>query len=64
VRALEEKAAMQRRVADGMNSNRTIANRLRDQSTSDEGNARVIRDMIFQKDAELEPEGTDLKKSA
>lgn len=64
MRALEEKAAMQRRVADSMNSNRTITNRLRDQSSSDEGNARLIRDMIFQRDAELEPEDTDLKKSA
>lgn len=55
MRALEEKAAMQRRVADGLGDNRT-AQRMRDQSVADDTSARVIRDMIFRGDAELEPE--------
>jgi two-component system, chemotaxis family, protein-glutamate methylesterase/glutaminase len=53
MRALEEKAAMQRRVADSLNGDRPSARRLRDQSIADEANARVIRDMIFQRDARL-----------
>ena len=56
VRALEEKAAMQRRIADSLSSERGTARRLRDQSTADDANARVVRDMIFQRDAELEAE--------
>lgn len=60
MRALEEKAAMQRRVADGLGENRT-AQRLRDQSVADDANARVIRDMIFRGDAELEGEAQDTK---
>lgn len=55
MRALEEKAAMQRRVADGLGNNRT-AQRLRDQSIADDTNARLIRDLIFRGDAELESE--------
>jgi len=55
VRALEEKAAMQRRVADGMKSNSNISNRLHDQSAADATHARIIRNMIFRRDAELEP---------
>ena len=54
VRALEEKAAMQRRAADGMKTNRATSARLRDQSVADAANARIIRDMIFRRDAELE----------
>ena len=55
VRALEEKAAVQRRVAGGMESNSNMSSRLHDQSAADADNARMIRDMIFRRDAELEP---------
>jgi two-component system, chemotaxis family, protein-glutamate methylesterase/glutaminase len=53
VRALEEKAAMQRRVADGITGGYGVTRRLRDQAVADDANARLIRDMIFQRDAEL-----------
>jgi two-component system chemotaxis response regulator CheB len=56
VRALEEKAAMQRRVAKGTSTDPNMSARLADQSDSDAGNARLIRDMIFRRDAQLEPE--------
>jgi two-component system, chemotaxis family, protein-glutamate methylesterase/glutaminase len=56
VRALEEKAAMQRRIADRLSNERNLARRLRDQSTADDGNARLIREMIFTDGAELEKE--------
>jgi len=55
VRALEEKAAMQRRVAAGSRQE-PLSKRLLDQSDSDDSNARLIRDMIFRRAAELEPE--------
>ena len=54
MRALEEKSAMQRRVADGITGNKSAAVRLRDQSDADAANARLIRDMIFRGDSELE----------
>ena len=54
VRALEEKAAMQRRTAHGMD--KKMSGRLLDQSAADAANARLIRDMIFHRDAQLEPE--------
>ena len=63
MRALEEKAAMQRRIADGMTATKS-AQRLRDQSLSDEENARVIRDMIFARDRELDTADSQEKKSA
>lgn len=56
VRALEEKSAMQRRVAEGVGKDRKMSRRLFDQSEADATNARLIRDMIFRRDAELEPE--------
>jgi len=56
VRALEEKASMQRRVAEGMGLNPGMSSRLLDQSSADAGNARLIRDMIFRCDAEVEPQ--------
>lgn len=56
VRALEEKAALQRRVAEGMGTDRSMSGRLLDQSSADAANARLIRDMIFQRDAALHPE--------
>lgn len=58
VRALEEKAAMQRRVADGMGAESPMSRRLLDQSAADVANARLIRDMIFRRDAELDSEAS------
>jgi hypothetical protein len=49
MRALEEKAAMQRRIADNLSGDNTIAGRLRDQSAADDAGARVTRDMIFRR---------------
>jgi two-component system chemotaxis response regulator CheB len=63
MRALEEKAAMQRRIADGLGQNRT-ALRMRDQSAADETNARLIRDMIFQRDAALETDKAQPEEAA
>jgi len=54
VRALEEKAAMQRRVAGERED--LVSHRLLDQSAADDANARMIRDMIFRHDAQLEPD--------
>jgi len=54
VRALEEKGAMQRRMAEGMGRQSNMSKRLLDQSAADDANARLIRDMIFRRDAELE----------
>jgi two-component system chemotaxis response regulator CheB len=62
VRALEEKAALQRRIADGMGFDRTTSSRFLDQSAADASNARLIRDMIFRRDAELELEGYEAEK--
>ena len=53
VRALEEKAAMQRRVAEGTRQE-PLSKRLLDQSAADAANAILIRDMIFRRDAQLE----------
>jgi two-component system chemotaxis response regulator CheB len=65
LRALEEKAAMQRRIADGMSSHLTSAARLRDQSESDEAHARVLREMIFTRDAQLQQgSGSEAEKTA
>jgi two-component system chemotaxis response regulator CheB len=56
MRALEEKAAMQRRIADGIGGSKLLTRRLRDQSEADDANARLIRAMIFQRDEKLETE--------
>lgn len=65
MRALEEKAAMQRRIADGLSTDRKSSSRLRDQSTADDANARIIRDMIFARDAALgDGNDAELEKSA
>lgn len=66
MRALEEKAAMQLRLADRLSGNKMSARRLHDQSKADESNARLIRDMIFERDAELETESEihEAKKTA
>jgi two-component system chemotaxis response regulator CheB len=55
VRALEEKSALQRRVADSMRNDAATSIRLLDQSNSDSANALRIREMIFHRDAELGP---------
>jgi two-component system, chemotaxis family, protein-glutamate methylesterase/glutaminase len=62
VRALEEKAAMQRRIAEGMTGGSVTA-RLLDQSEADTDNARLLRDMIFRRDAELEAKGHASEKA-
>jgi two-component system, chemotaxis family, protein-glutamate methylesterase/glutaminase len=64
VRALEEKASLQRRVADGMGHNRNMGSRLLDQSEADAANARIIRDMIFRRDAELETAQAEERKAS
>jgi two-component system, chemotaxis family, protein-glutamate methylesterase/glutaminase len=56
MRALEEKAAMQRRVADRLGGEKASVTRLLDQSKADDVNARLIRDMIFDRDKKLETE--------
>jgi two-component system chemotaxis response regulator CheB len=62
MRALEEKAAMQRRIADGLTADRKSVTRLRDQSAADDANARIIRDMIFARDSKLELDEGEWKK--
>ena len=47
MRALEEKAAMQRRVAETLKGDVATGTRLREQSKADDANARLIREMIF-----------------
>jgi two-component system chemotaxis response regulator CheB len=64
MRAIEEKAALQRRIADNLGGDKLIAGRLRDQSSADDANARVIRDMIFHRDAALEAEETKSSEQA
>ena len=54
VRALEEKAALQRRTAEAQTGTVKAKERLLDQANADADNARLIRDMIFGTDAELE----------
>jgi hypothetical protein len=61
VRALEEKAALQRRLADGIGE-RSMSYRLLDQSSADAANARLIRDMIFRGDGEVQLEEFEDKK--
>jgi two-component system, chemotaxis family, protein-glutamate methylesterase/glutaminase len=62
MRALEEKAAMQRRIADGLSADRKSATRLRDQSTADDTNARIIREIIFARDSKLDVDEPEPKK--
>jgi hypothetical protein len=65
MRALEEKAAMHRRIADSLSTDRKSSSRLRDQSIADDTNARIIRDMIFARDAALdEGHDSELERSA
>lgn len=64
MRALEEKAAMQRRMAESLRLDRKTAIRLRDQSSADQTNARLIRDMIFKRDAELDGQQLESRKTA
>jgi len=58
MRALEEKAAMERRIAEGLDQTHMAA-RMRDQSMADDANARVIRDIIFQRNVESEKAETE-----
>jgi two-component system chemotaxis response regulator CheB len=51
VRALEEKAAMSRRLANTASGPKGLVERLQDQAESDAGNADIIRKMIFGRDA-------------
>ena len=64
MRALEEKAAMQRRTADGLTGDRTSYTRLHDQSVADDVNARIIREMIFARDSKLDSRKSKTKKVA
>jgi two-component system chemotaxis response regulator CheB len=59
MRALEEKAALQHRIANSLMPGSSSAARLRDQSSADEQNARLIRDMIFSGGSESKLEKTD-----
>ena len=62
VRALEEKAALQRRLAEGIGIERSMSSRLLDQSSADAANARLIRDMIFRGDTELQQDKSEPEK--
>ena len=64
MRALEEKAALQRRIADQLSGDNRSATRLRDQSAADDAHAHVIRDIIFNRDAELEADEPESRKRA
>lgn len=64
VRALEEKAALQRRVAEGMRLDRRMSSRLLDQSDADTRSAHLIRDMIFRHNAKLEKAEEEPKKAS
>lgn len=59
MRALEEKAAMQRRMADRFAGDSERVKRILDQSAADDANAHLIRDMIFRGDA-----GTDVERES
>lgn len=59
VRALEEKAAIQRRTAQGMGHDVRMSARLLDQCAADETNAHLIRNMIFRRDEALEHDPED-----
>ena len=66
MRALEEKGAMNRRVAESSKISKSISGRLLDQAESDDANAKIIREIIFQgngapKVEELTPE--ELRKT-
>lgn len=48
MRALEEKSAMGRRLAESAKMSKSISTRLLDQAESDDANAKLIREMIFE----------------
>ena len=50
MRALEEKAAMARRMSTAATGPKNFVERLKDQADADEGNAKVLRKMIFTED--------------
>jgi len=54
VRALEEKAALERRAVDRLPNDATSAKRLREQSTADDASARIIRELIFGRHVEVD----------
>lgn len=62
MRALEEKAAINRRLADSMKRDQRTAVRLHEQSAADDANARLIRDMIFRPGSAVET-GESIHKS-
>lgn len=64
MRALEEKAAMHRRMADAMDHDEPTIAQLREQSKADDTNARLIREMIFRRDATREAAESGPKKIA
>lgn len=59
VRALEEKAAIQRAPPMRQLKIKNMNARLLDQSSADAASARIIRDMIFHRDAQLEGKQSD-----
>ena len=63
MRALEEKSAMQRRMADALDKDHKTAQRLREQSKADDAHARMIREMIFRED-DSRGDASDSKKIA
>jgi hypothetical protein len=58
VRALEEKAAMHRRISDGLQGTGQTSARLLEQADADTQNARLIRNMIFQDSDEFADDAT------
>jgi two-component system, chemotaxis family, protein-glutamate methylesterase/glutaminase len=54
MRALEEKAALHRRMAGTMASDSILAKRFREESADDDANAHIIREMIFRREVESE----------
>jgi two-component system, chemotaxis family, protein-glutamate methylesterase/glutaminase len=54
MRALEEKAAMHRRMAGTLAGDSILAKRFREESADDDANAHTIREMIFRRDVESE----------
>ena len=56
MRALEEKAAMNRRIAETRTTSETLANRILDQAESDDASAKIIREIIFKSSSHPEAE--------
>ncbi|HWC17470.1 MAG TPA: chemotaxis protein CheB [Terriglobales bacterium] len=58
MRALEEKSAMNRRIAEGSQTNESLAKRFLDQAQSDDASAKVIREIIFKNSGQPKVEET------